>query len=121
VEIEEDAGASVSPKVATAEATGAGRNRQATAAVIQIARGIEGKERRVNGAGLGRLTNPDPSRVGLAKPKWAGWAGWPDGPNRLWPIVLNQDFKFKSKCYFLFEFKPNSIIQITLIKHSLIL
>jgi hypothetical protein len=45
VEIEEDVGASVSPKVATAEATGAGQNRQATAAAIQIARGIDGRER----------------------------------------------------------------------------
>jgi hypothetical protein len=45
VEIEEGTGASVSPKVATAEATGVGRNRQATAAAIQIASGIDGRER----------------------------------------------------------------------------
>jgi hypothetical protein len=121
VELVEGAVASVSPKVATAEATGVGRSGQAIAAAIQIARGIEGRERWANGAGLGQLTDPDPSRVGLAKPEWAGWAGWPDGPNRLWPIVLNQNFKFKFKCYFLFEFKPNSKIQITLIKYSLIL
>jgi hypothetical protein len=44
VEIEEDAGASVSPKVAAAEAIGAGWNREAAAA-IQIARGIDGRER----------------------------------------------------------------------------
>jgi hypothetical protein len=66
------------------------------------------------GLGWVGLTDPDPSRVGLAEPKWAGW---PDGPNWLWPIDLNQNFKFKFKCYFLFEFKPNSKIQITLIKH----
>jgi hypothetical protein len=65
------------------------------------------------------LTDPDPSRVGLAEPEWAGWARWPVGPNRLWPIILKQNFKFKFKCYFLFEFKPNSKIQITVIKHFL--
>jgi hypothetical protein len=52
VEIEEDAGASVSPKVATVEATGVGRSGQATAAAIQIARGIDGRERRER-VGLG--------------------------------------------------------------------
>jgi hypothetical protein len=45
VESVEDAGASVSPKVATAELTGVGRNGQATAAAIQIARGIDERER----------------------------------------------------------------------------
>jgi hypothetical protein len=39
VEVEEGAAASISPKVATAKVTGAGRNRQATAAANQIARG----------------------------------------------------------------------------------
>jgi hypothetical protein len=67
------------------------------------------------------LTDPDPSRDGLAEPEWAGWASWPVGPNRLWLIILKQNFKFKFKCYFLFEFKPNSKIQITLIKHFLTL
>jgi hypothetical protein len=88
------------------------------AAVIQIASEIEKGERRASGAGLGRVTDPDPSRVGLAEPEWASW---PVGPNRLWPIILKQNFKFKFKCYFLFEFKPNSKIQITLIKHFLTL
>jgi hypothetical protein len=46
-----------------------------------------GGERRASGAGLGRLTDPDPSRVGLAVPEWAGWASWPVGPNGPWPIV----------------------------------
>jgi hypothetical protein len=93
VEVEEDVGASVSPKVATAEATGAGRNRQAAVVAIQIARGIDERERgeRV-GAGLGRLTDTDPSRVGLAEPsgpvgQQAGWASRPDLPNRPWQIV----------------------------------
>jgi hypothetical protein len=44
-EIEEDAEENVSPNLATVEATGAGRNRQATATAIQIARGIDGRER----------------------------------------------------------------------------
>jgi hypothetical protein len=44
----------------------------------------------VSGAGPGRLTNPEPSRVGLAVPEWAGWASWPVGPNRLWPFILKQ-------------------------------
>jgi hypothetical protein len=102
VELVEGAVASVSPKVATAEATGVGRSGQVAAMAIQITRGIKGREMRANGAGLGRLTDPDPSRVGLAEPEWAGWASWPVGPNRLWPIVSKQNFKFKFKCYFLF-------------------
>jgi hypothetical protein len=51
VEIEEGAGASISPKVATAEVSGAGRNRQA-AATIQIASGIDEGEK-VSVWGLG--------------------------------------------------------------------
>jgi hypothetical protein len=45
VEFEEDAGVSVSPKVATAMVAGVGRNGQATAAAIQIARGVDERER----------------------------------------------------------------------------
>jgi hypothetical protein len=93
VELVEGAEASVPPKEATAEATGVGRRGQATAAAIQIARGNEGRERRASGAGLGRLTDSDPSRVGLAVPEWAGWASWPDGPNWLWPIVFKTKFQ----------------------------
>jgi hypothetical protein len=99
VELVEGAEVSVPPKEAMAEATRVGQRGQAMAAAIQIARGIKGRERRASGAGLGRLTDPDPSRVSLAVPEWAGWASWPVGPNRLWPIVLNQNFKFKFKCY----------------------
>jgi hypothetical protein len=76
--------------VAAVVATGVSRRSQATAAVIQVAREIEGRERSASGAGLGRLTDPDPSRVGLAVPEWAGWASWPVGPNRLWSFVLKQ-------------------------------
>jgi hypothetical protein len=46
VELVEGAVASISPKVATTEATGVGRSGQATAVAIQIARGIEVRERR---------------------------------------------------------------------------
>jgi hypothetical protein len=98
VEIEEDAEESILPKVALAELAGVGRNGQATAAAIQIARELGEERVEHEGAGLGRLTDPDPSRVGLAEPKWAGWASWPVGPNRLWPILLKQNFKFKFKC-----------------------
>jgi hypothetical protein len=75
--------------VAVAELAGVGRNGQATAAAIQIARGIDGRKRGEQvGAGLGRLTDPDLSRVSLAVPEWAGWASWPDGPNWLWPNIF---------------------------------
>jgi hypothetical protein len=116
----EGAVASISPKVATAMVAGVGRNGQATAAAIQIARGVDGRQRgeRV-GLGWVGLADPNPSQVGLAEPGWAGWASRPDGPNWLRPIDLKQDFKLKFKCYFLFEFKPNSKTQITLIKHFL--
>jgi formylmethanofuran:tetrahydromethanopterin formyltransferase len=63
VEIEEDAGASVSPKVAMAEATEDGRSGQATAVAIQIASELERERGERVRAGLGRLTDPDPSRL----------------------------------------------------------
>jgi hypothetical protein len=63
VGIEEDAGASISPKVATAEATGDGRSGQATAAVIQIASELERERGERVRAGLGRLIDPDLSRL----------------------------------------------------------
>jgi hypothetical protein len=44
VEIEEDTGVSISPKVAVAELAGVGRNGQAAAAAIQIARGVDERE-----------------------------------------------------------------------------
>jgi hypothetical protein len=106
--------------VAVAKLAGVGRNGQATVTAIQIVRGVDGRQggERV-GLGWVGLTDPDPSQVGLAEPEWAGWANRPDGPNWLWPIDFKQNFKLKSKYSFLFEFKPNSKIQITLIKHFL--
>jgi hypothetical protein len=85
VELVGGAGASDSPEVVAAMVAGVGRNGQAAAAAIQIARGVDGRQRgeRV-GLGWVGLTDPDPSQVGLAESKWAGWAGWPDGPNWLW-------------------------------------
>jgi hypothetical protein len=70
VDIEEDAGANDSPKLAMAEATGAGRNRQATAAAIQIARGIDGREREVSEwgwAGSVDRPRPKPGRLSQAQ------------------------------------------------------
>jgi hypothetical protein len=56
---------------------------------------------------------------------WVGqqacWASRPDGPDWLGQLIQKQNFKFKFKGYFLSKFKPNSKIQITLIKHFLIL
>jgi hypothetical protein len=63
VEIEEDAGVSVSPKVATAMVARVGRNGQAMAAAIQIASELERKREEQVRAGLGRLTDSDPSRL----------------------------------------------------------
>jgi ribosomal protein S9 len=45
VEVKEGTVASISPKVSTAEATGVGRSGQAAAAAIQIARGLDERER----------------------------------------------------------------------------
>jgi hypothetical protein len=80
VEVEEGTEAGVSPKVATAVVTGVGRGRQAMAVAIQIASGIKGERGERVGAGLGRLTDPEPNRVGLAELEWAGWASRPVGP-----------------------------------------
>jgi hypothetical protein len=55
--------------VVTAEATRVGRRGQAIAAVIQVASEIERRRgESEGGARLGRVTDPDPSRVGLAVP-----------------------------------------------------
>jgi hypothetical protein len=81
VELVGGAGASDSPKVATAMVAGVGRNGQAMAAAIQITRGVDGRQggERV-GLGWVGLTNPDPNQVGLAEPGWAGWASRPVEP-----------------------------------------
>jgi hypothetical protein len=57
VELVEGEKESISPKVAAAEVTGVGQGSQATAAAIQVAREIEGREGRMSGAGLGWLTD----------------------------------------------------------------
>jgi hypothetical protein len=64
VEVEEGTAVSISPKVATAKVTGAGRNHQATAVAIQIARGIVGEEVGERVGGWAGSVDPDPSRVG---------------------------------------------------------
>jgi hypothetical protein len=64
VELVEGAVVSIPPKVATAEATGDGRSGQTMAAAIQIASELERERGERVRAGLGRLTDPDPSRVG---------------------------------------------------------
>jgi hypothetical protein len=84
----EGAEESISPKVAAAEVTKVGRRSQAAAAAIRVAREIEGRERSARGAGLGRVNDPDPSRVGLAVPEWAGlgqMASW--AKKGLWPFI----------------------------------
>jgi hypothetical protein len=63
VELVEGAVGSDSPKVATVMATGDGRSGQATAAVIQIASELERESGERVRAGLGRLIDPDPSRL----------------------------------------------------------
>jgi hypothetical protein len=63
VELVEGAVASDLPKVATAMATGDGRSGQVTAAAIQFARELESERGERVRVGLGRLTDPDPSRL----------------------------------------------------------
>jgi hypothetical protein len=121
VEIEEGTEESILPKVALAELAGVGRNGQTMAAANQIARGIEEREReeRTNGAGLGRLTDPNPSRVGLAEPSG------PVGPvGQMGQISFAQLIKIKisnlnSNVIFKKKFNTNSKIPITFIKHCI--
>jgi hypothetical protein len=63
VELVEGAVESDLPKVATAMATGDGRSGQATAAAIQIVSELERERGERVRVGLGRLTDPDPSRL----------------------------------------------------------
>jgi hypothetical protein len=44
---------------------------------LEFARELEEERRLSEGAGLGRLTDPDPSRSGLTEP---GGLVWPNGP-----------------------------------------
>jgi hypothetical protein len=62
--MEEDAGVSISPKVAMAMVAGVGRNGRATAKAIQIARGTTRvREESEWGLGWVGLTDPDPDRL----------------------------------------------------------
>jgi hypothetical protein len=85
-----------------------------------------GQREEEEGLGWVGLTDPDPSRA--VKPSLVGWLGrqacWasrPDGPVWFCQLFQKQKFKFKFKGYFLLEFKPNSKIQTTPIKHFPIL
>jgi hypothetical protein len=108
VEQVEGAEENISPKVAAAEVIGVGRRGQAVAAAIRVAREIEGRERSARGARLGRVNDPDPSRVGLAMPEWANLGQLASWAKKALAIYLNKISKFKFECYFLFEFNSNS-------------
>jgi hypothetical protein len=129
VEVVEDTGASISPKMATVMVAGGGRDGRATAGAIWIARELGGWEgrRRERGVGLGRLTQ---TRTGWLSPaRWAGWAGrsaWPTGQwarkltgqvgcrNLFYQLDLIQILLFKFKYQFFSEFKLNSNLWILL-------
>jgi hypothetical protein len=77
VEVEEDTGASIPPKVAPARDIGASRNRRAAAEAIRSpVRGDGGEREEAAGAGLGRFDRPRPEPTGLAQP---GGLGGPAG------------------------------------------
>jgi hypothetical protein len=63
VEVEEGAGASISPKAASAMVVGGGRNGRATAEAIQIASELEREREGRVGLGWVGLTDPDPSQL----------------------------------------------------------
>jgi hypothetical protein len=127
VELVGGAGASDSPKVAAAMVTGGGRSGQAMAAAIQIA-SQRARERERGEWGWAGSVWPTQTRASwFSRARWAGWASRPVGPAGqmgqigFGQLIQKQNFKFKFKGYFLLEFKLNSKIQITLIKHFLIL
>jgi hypothetical protein len=73
VEVEENTGASISPKVASAMAVGGSRCGKAAAAAMQVAREATGGEREeVARAGLGQFDRPRPEPAGLAQPGGLG-------------------------------------------------
>jgi hypothetical protein len=80
------------PQVAVAEVAGGGRNRQATAAVIRVAR--EGREVRkeANADCLGRFDRPSSSAGGF----WFSLLGWADplgqGPKIQFEFKTNLNF-----------------------------
>jgi hypothetical protein len=119
VEVEEGTEASISPKVAMAEVAGVGRNGQVMATANQIARGSEGRRRRASGGWAGSVDRPRPEPGRLSRGRVGRLGRLARWAKKALAKCLNQNFKFKSKCYFLFEFKPNSKMQITFIKHFL--
>jgi hypothetical protein len=75
----------------------------------------------VRGARLGRFDQPRPEPAGLAQPGGLGGPAGQMGQIGFGQLFQKQNFKFTFKDYFLLEFKPNPKIQITSIKHFLIL
>jgi hypothetical protein len=51
-----------------------------------------GRERSARGARLGRVNDPDPSRVGLAEPKWAGLGQLASWAKKALAIYSNKNF-----------------------------
>jgi hypothetical protein len=54
------------------------------------------------------VTDPDPSRVGLAMPGWTGLGQLASWAKEALASYLNKILKFKFEHYFLFEFNSNS-------------
>jgi hypothetical protein len=87
VELKEGAEESVLPKGATAEITGVWSERLGDGGSDPGSPvSSRGEGERV-GAGLGRLTDPDPSRVGLTEPGGLVGPVGPAGPNGPRPFV----------------------------------
>jgi hypothetical protein len=86
-----------------------------------------GWERGAARARLGRFDRPRPEPAGLAQPGGLGGPVGLLGQQARWAILAlangfkNKILNLKFKVHFLLEFKPNLQIQITLIKHYLIL
>jgi hypothetical protein len=67
----------VLPQAAMPKTTGDGRSDQAAAAAIQVSPESSWGEREGSeGAGLGRLTDPEPKPIRFNQARWAGWANW---------------------------------------------
>jgi hypothetical protein len=87
VELKEGAEESVSPKGATAEITGVWPERPGDGNGDPGSPVSSRGEGEREGAGLGRLTDPDPSRVGLTEPGGPIGQVGPAGPNGPRPFV----------------------------------
>jgi hypothetical protein len=89
VEVEEGVVGSVSPRVATVEVAGIGRNGQEAAAANQIARVVDGSEKKrrgTSGGWAGSVVRPRPEPGCLSRARWAGLASRPVGPKGLLAI-----------------------------------